>query len=70
MVCRKLRGNPQVQRMADLPFDRFTSGRPPFSFVGVDCFGPFFGEEGPDSNQAVRLLFYMPYYASCPYREA
>ena len=40
-VCRKLSGNPQVQRMADLPFDRITPGKPPFSFVGVDCFGPF-----------------------------
>ena len=62
MVCRKLRGNAQVQRMADFPFDRVTPGKPPFSFVGVDCFRrPFCGEEGPDSNEAVRLLIYMPY---------
>ena len=62
MVCRKLRGNVQVQRMADFPFDRVTPGKPPFSFVGVDCFRrPFCGEVGPNSNEAVRLLIYMPY---------
>ena len=27
--------------MADLPKDRITPDKPPFSFVGVDCFGPF-----------------------------
>ena len=27
--------------MADLPADRVTPERPPFTFVGVDCFGPF-----------------------------
>ena len=29
------------QKMADLPEDRVTPGKPPFSYVGVDCFGPF-----------------------------
>ena len=27
--------------MADLPADRATPSKPPFSFVGVDCFSPF-----------------------------
>lgn len=27
--------------MTDLPADRVTPGKPPFSYVGVDCFGPF-----------------------------
>ena len=27
--------------MADLPEDRVTPGKPPFTNVGVDCFGPF-----------------------------
>lgn len=37
--CKKLRGNTEVQKMADLPTDRLTPN-PPFSFVGVDTFGP------------------------------
>ncbi len=27
--------------MADLPQDRVTPDKPPFTYVGVDCFGPF-----------------------------
>lgn len=29
------------QQMADLPTDRVTPEKPTFTFVGVDCFGPF-----------------------------
>jgi hypothetical protein len=29
------------QKMADLPDHRVTPDKPPFTFVGVDCFGPF-----------------------------
>ena len=57
MVCRKLRGNPQVQRMTDLPFDRVTSGKPPFSFVGVDCFGPFVVKGGRTQIKWYGCLF-------------
>ena len=57
MVCRKLRGNPQVQRMADLPFDRVTPGKPPFSFVGVDCFGPFVVKRGRTKIKRYGCLF-------------
>ncbi|KAK2568611.1 hypothetical protein P5673_006550, partial [Acropora cervicornis] len=27
--------------MANLPQDRVTPNNPPFTYVGVDCFGPF-----------------------------
>lgn len=40
VTCRKLRGKLSFQRMADLPSDRLEPG-PPFSSVGVDCFGPW-----------------------------
>ncbi|XP_033103443.1 uncharacterized protein LOC117106200 [Anneissia japonica] len=40
LTCRKLRGKLSIQRMADLPSDRITCV-PPFTNVGVDCFGPW-----------------------------
>ena len=38
--CRYLRGKLSVQKMASLPVERVTEA-PPFTFVGVDLFGPF-----------------------------
>lgn len=38
--CRRLRGTFCSPKMADLPADRLSPG-PPFSFVGVDTFGPW-----------------------------
>jgi len=38
--CKRLRGRQQTQKMADLPVDRLTPA-PPFSFVGLDVFGPW-----------------------------
>ncbi|XP_062566124.1 uncharacterized protein LOC134228483 [Saccostrea cucullata] len=40
VVCKKLRGKLECQRMSDLPADRVTPG-PPFSAIGVDVFGPW-----------------------------
>lgn len=40
VLCKKLRGKPLQQRMADLPADRLSPG-PPFTSVGVDVFGPW-----------------------------
>ncbi|XP_046555299.1 uncharacterized protein LOC124264595 [Haliotis rubra] len=39
--CKRVQGLKNIQRMADLPSDRVTAGHPPFTYVGVDCFGPF-----------------------------
>ena len=44
-----------VQKMADLPADRVTPGKPTFSFVGVDCFGPFFKVKSRGT------VFYIPF---------
>ena len=38
--CRKLRAQQVQQKMADLPTQRLTPA-PPFTFVGVDVFGPW-----------------------------
>ena len=40
VVCRKLRGKTEHQITAELPTDRVAPG-PPFSYVGVDVFGPW-----------------------------
>ncbi|XP_065131850.2 uncharacterized protein [Paramisgurnus dabryanus] len=40
VVCRRLRGKSEVQKMADLPVDR-VSTEPPFTYVGTDVFGPW-----------------------------
>lgn len=39
-ICRSLRGRAGEQKMADLPQERFNEA-PPFSYCGLDCFGPF-----------------------------
>ena len=41
VICRKLRGRLGWQHMADLPEDLCKPGPPPFSYVGVDTFGPW-----------------------------
>lgn len=43
-VCKRLRGSLQVQKMSDLPADRIEPS-PPFSYCGVDYFGPFLVKE-------------------------
>ena len=39
--CRRRQAPVLEQKMADLPEDRLTPDQPPFTTVGVDCFGPF-----------------------------
>lgn len=40
VICRKLRGRREEQKMADLPFDRLDPA-PPFTYIGIDVFGPW-----------------------------
>ncbi|XP_023815425.1 uncharacterized protein LOC111948165 isoform X1 [Oryzias latipes] len=53
--CRKLR-SAQVQKMADLPHDRVET-TPPFTYCGMDCFGPFYIKEGRKELKRYGLLF-------------
>ena len=41
IICRRLNALPVQQQMADLPHERLVPDEPPFTRVGVDCFGPF-----------------------------
>ena len=45
VLCRRLRFSPIGQKMADLPVDRIESS-PPFTYTGVDYFGPWYICEG------------------------
>lgn len=39
--CKRRQAPAGIKKIADLYADRVTPGKPPFSFVGIDCFGPF-----------------------------
>ena len=41
--------------MAELPTDRVTPEKPPFTFVGVDCFGPFVVHRNTQDGYAQRV---------------
>ena len=54
--CRKLNSPVVEQKMADLPEDRVTPA-PPFSFTGVDLFGPYYIKEGRKQLKRYGVLF-------------
>lgn len=55
--CRKLRGKFGTQQMSDLPKDRLQMDSPPFTFVGVDMFGPFITKDGRKEVKIWGALF-------------
>ena len=55
--CKKRQAPVGAQKMADLPADRVTAGKPPFTSVGVDCFGPFFVKNGRSNAKRYGVLF-------------
>ena len=56
VVCRRLRGSPGEQKMADLPKERITPS-PPFTYSGVDYFGPFYIKQGRKDVKRYGVLF-------------
>ena len=54
--CRKWRGSPQQQKMADLPVDRLDSVAP-FTYSAVDYFGPWLIKEGRRELKRYGVLF-------------
>lgn len=55
VTCRKICGPTEEQRMADLPADRVDPS-PPFSYIGLDCFGPFYTKQGRKEYKRYGLL--------------
>ena len=55
--CRRRQAPLGEQQMADLPTDRVTLEKPPFTFVGVDCFGPFVVRRGRGLVKRYGVLF-------------
>ena len=56
VLCRRLRGSVGNQFMADLPVDRVEPS-PPFSYVGIDLFGPFLVKERRSELKRYGLVF-------------
>ncbi|XP_060570099.1 uncharacterized protein LOC132728485 [Ruditapes philippinarum] len=56
VTCRRLRGGNQVQKMADLPEDRLEPS-PPFTYSGVDYFGPWLIKEGRKELKRYGVVF-------------
>ena len=44
-VCKRLFERPRSQKMGDLPAERLQNVKP-FTYVGIDCFGPFYIQQG------------------------
>ena len=58
--CRRRHARPCTQIEAPLPVERLTPDKPPFSFVGIDYFGPFSGQGKTISQQKIWLHIYVP----------
>ena len=56
-ACRRSHGARGKQVMADLPADRVRANQPPFSSVGIDCFGPFLIKRGRSDVKRHSVIF-------------
>ena len=56
VTCSRLRRLPSVQKMSELPTER-TNASPPFSYVGVDFFGPFEVKDGRKYSKRYGVIF-------------
>ena len=60
VVCKKLHGTAGKQLMADLPTIRVLPDDPPFTWVGVDYFGPFLVKRGRVQVKRYSVIFTCP----------
>ncbi|XP_071948684.1 uncharacterized protein [Antedon mediterranea] len=56
VTCRRSRGQLGAQKMADLPIDRLSES-PPFTYYGVDLFGPFIIKERRSRVKRYGVIF-------------
>ena len=56
VTCQRLRAKVQEQKMADLPEERLEPS-PPFSYCGVDLFGPWYVKEGRKELKRYGVVF-------------
>ena len=56
VLCRNLSGHTQNQKMADLPPERVMPA-PPFTYTGMDVFGPFYIKEGRKELKRWGMIF-------------
>ena len=56
VTCNNLRSPAQIQKMSDLPSDRVTPAAP-FTYCGIDCFGPWWIKESRTEMKRYGLLF-------------
>ena len=56
-TCKRSNAQPVTQRMADLPSCRLQSDHPPFTFVGVDIFGPMLVKRGRSEVKRYGCIF-------------
>ncbi|XP_041954033.1 uncharacterized protein LOC121713480 isoform X2 [Alosa sapidissima] len=57
VTCRKNRGKPGEQKMADLPRERLVMDLPPFSNIGLDYFGPLEVRRGRSTVKRYGVIF-------------
>jgi len=57
LTCRKQNALKGQQVMANLPSDRLTPDEPPFSYVGIDFFGPFYVKQRRSTVKHYGCLF-------------
>ena len=57
ITCKKLNAKPMAQQMAPLPKCRLTAYEPPFSFTGMDLFGPIYVKHGRGTAKRWCCLF-------------
>ena len=57
VICRRLNAPLCTQQMADLPLERLQPEQPPFTFVGLDYFGPFMVKHGRGEAKRYGCVF-------------